>query len=63
MNLMAAIENTPLMKLSHLFPQSYMEAWIKYEGANPTFSYKDRKVPSMIKVATQQCDSQIRAVK
>ncbi len=51
MNLLSSIGNTPLIRLSSIVPTSSAELWIKYEGNNPTGSYKDRMAYGVIKAA------------
>src|SRR5690349_21885045 len=45
---LAAIGNTPLMRLSRLAGPDAAEVWVKLEAANPTGSYKDRMALAMI---------------
>ena len=45
---MSAIGNTPLIKLEKLAEPNCAEIYVKYEGANPTGSMKDRMALSMI---------------
>ncbi len=45
---MIAIGNTPLIKLSHLTGPDCADIYVKWEGANPTGSMKDRMALSMI---------------
>ncbi|MEJ5994050.1 cysteine synthase family protein [Pedobacter sp. Du54] len=45
---MSAIGNTPLIKLTKLSEPNCAEIYVKYEGANPTGSMKDRMALSMI---------------
>jgi cysteine synthase len=45
---LAAIGNTPLMRLSRLAGPDVAEVWVKLEAANPTGSYKDRMALAMI---------------
>lgn len=45
---MSAIGNTPLIKLKKLSEPNCAEIYVKYEGANPTGSMKDRMALSMI---------------
>ena len=42
------IGNTPLVKLDRLTDADCAEVWVKFEGANPTGSMKDRMARSMI---------------
>jgi cysteine synthase A len=46
--LLAAIGNTPAVRLQHLVDADSAEVWVKIEGANPTGSYKDRMALAMI---------------
>ena len=36
------IGQTPLIKLERMAPANGVEIWVKWEGANPTGSMKDR---------------------
>lgn len=45
---MTAIGNTPLIKLSHMAGPDSADIFVKWEGANPTGSMKDRMALSMI---------------
>lgn len=51
---MPAIGNTPLIKLERLPEPGSAEIYIKYEGANPTGSMKDRMALSMIEGAEKR---------
>lgn len=51
---MLAIGNTPLIKLERLSEPGCAEIYVKYEGANPTGSMKDRMALSMIKGAEEK---------
>ena len=51
---MKAIGNTPLIKLEKLSEPGCAEIYVKYEGANPTGSMKDRMALSMIEGAEQR---------
>ena len=51
---MAAIGNTPLIKLERLSEPGCAEIYVKYEGANPTGSMKDRMALSMIEGAERR---------
>ncbi len=51
---MKAIGNTPLIKLEHLTEPGSADIYVKYEGANPTGSMKDRMALSMIEGAEQR---------
>ncbi len=48
------IGNTPLIKLERLSEQGCAEIYVKYEGANPTGSMKDRMALSMIEGAERR---------
>src|SRR5918993_5685090 len=48
------IGQTPLIKLERLAPANGVEIWVKWEGANPTGSMKDRMALSMIRGAEQR---------
>ncbi|TLP56488.1 cysteine synthase family protein [Parasedimentitalea maritima] len=48
------IGNTPLIKLRHLTGPDSAEVYVKWEGANPTGSMKDRMAMSMIEGAEQR---------
>jgi cysteine synthase A len=48
---MKAIGNTPLIKLERLAEPGCAEIYVKYEGANPTGSMKDRMALSMVEGA------------
>ena len=51
---MAAIGNTPLIKLAGLAEPGCAEIYVKYEGANPTGSMKDRMALSMVEGAEKR---------
>lgn len=51
---MPAIGNTPLIKLERLAEPGCAEIYIKYEGANPTGSMKDRMALSMVEGAEKR---------
>jgi len=51
---MPAIGNTPLIKLQQLSEPGCAEIYVKYEGANPTGSMKDRMALSMIEGAERR---------
>jgi len=51
---MIAIGKTPLMKLERLVEPGWAEIYVKYEGANPTGSMKDRMALSMIEGAERR---------
>ncbi|MGN6682084.1 MAG: PLP-dependent cysteine synthase family protein [Streptosporangiaceae bacterium] len=48
---LAAIGNTPVVRLERLVNEDCAEVWVKIEAANPTGSYKDRMALAMIEVA------------
>ena len=45
---MNAIGNTPLIKLKNIVPKGCADVYVKFEGANPTGSMKDRMALSMV---------------
>jgi cysteine synthase A len=51
---MKAIGNTPLIKLERLSEPDCAEIYVKFEGANPTGSMKDRMALSMIEGAERR---------
>ncbi|HEY4111891.1 cysteine synthase family protein [Puia sp.] len=51
---MPAIGNTPLIRLERLSEPGCAEIFVKYEGANPTGSMKDRMALSMIEGAEER---------
>lgn len=51
---MTAIGNTPLIKLSRLTGPDSADVYVKWEGANPTGSMKDRMALSMIEGAERR---------
>jgi cysteine synthase A len=51
---MAAIGNTPLLKLERLPGPGCADIYVKYEGANPTGSMKDRMALAMIEGAERR---------
>lgn len=51
---MKAIGNTPLIKLEQISEPGCAEIYVKYEGANPTGSMKDRMALSMIEEAEKR---------
>jgi len=53
---MNAIGNTPLIKLEKLTGPNDAEIYVKYEGANPTGSMKDRMALSMVEGAERRGD-------
>ena len=48
------IGRTPLIKLERMAPANGVDIWVKWEGANPTGSMKDRMALSMILGAEQR---------
>ena len=56
MNLLASIGHTPLIRLTNVVPKNSAEVWVKYEGNNPTGSYKDRMALGVIKKAMARGD-------
>ena len=48
---LAAIGNTPVVRLERLVEPGMAEVWVKLEGGNPTGSYKDRMALAMIEGA------------
>jgi cysteine synthase A len=55
---LAAIGNTPVVKLSTFPGAGAAEVWVKLEAANPTGSYKDRMALAMIEGAELRGDLQ-----
>jgi cysteine synthase A len=51
---MPAIGNTPLIKLASLSEPGSADIYVKYEGANPTGSMKDRMALSMVEGAEKR---------
>jgi len=51
---MKAIGNTPLIRLEHLCEPGSADIFVKFEGANPTGSMKDRMALSMIEGAEKR---------
>src|SRR6476661_3039706 len=51
---MAAIGNTPIIKVERLAEPGCAEIYVKYEGANATGSMKDRMALSMIEGAEKR---------
>lgn len=51
---MTLIGNTPLVKLNRLTSSDSADVYVKFEGANPTGSMKDRMALSMIRGAEQR---------
>ncbi len=48
------IGHTPLIRLERVAPDNGVEIWVKWEGANPTGSMKDRMALSMIRGAVER---------
>ena len=53
---LAAIGNTPLVRLGNIVPEGAAEVWVKLEGGNPTGSYKDRMAISVVRAALANGD-------
>ena len=53
---MNSIGNTPLIRLERIVPGGSAEVWVKWEGANPTGSMKDRMALSMVDGAEKRGD-------
>lgn len=53
-NILAAIGNTPVIRINHLNPNRNVEIYAKFEGANPTGSIKDRIALKMVEQAEKQ---------
>ena len=51
---MSLIGNTPLVKLKNIVDENCADIYVKYEGANPTGSMKDRMALSMINGAEKR---------
>jgi cysteine synthase A len=51
---LSAIGNTPAVRLARIAPERGAEVWVKWEGANPTGSMKDRMALSMVEGAEQR---------
>jgi len=45
-SILAAIGNTPLVRLDACAPPNGAELWVKLENLNPTGSLKDRTTPA-----------------
>lgn len=56
MNVLGSIGNTPLVRLERLSGPQSAEIWVKWEGANPTGSMKDRMALSMVEGAERRGD-------
>src|SRR3989442_2885987 len=53
-NVLASIGNTPLFRLRKMATSGMAEVWVKWEGANPTGSMKDRMALSMVEGAEKR---------
>jgi len=53
-DVLASIGNTPLFRLQKMHASGAAEIWLKWEGANPTGSMKDRMALSMIEGAERR---------
>ncbi len=53
-DLLKSIGKTPLIRLNNLPPSKSAEVWVKWEGANPTGSMKDRMALAMIEGAERR---------
>jgi cysteine synthase A len=53
-SVLASIGHTPLIRLEALPPGDAAEVWVKWEGANPTGSMKDRMALSMVEGAERR---------
>lgn len=51
---LSAIGNTPAISLTRLAPEGSAEVWVKWEGANPTGSMKDRMALAMVEGAEKR---------
>lgn len=54
MTILDAIGNTPLVRLAALSHKDSAEVWVKWEGANPTGSMKDRMARQMVEGAEKR---------
>ncbi len=57
-SILAAIGNTPLVRLARIVPAGSADVFVKLEGTNPTGSMKDRMALSMIEGAERRGDLQ-----
>ncbi|MEZ4519248.1 MAG: cysteine synthase family protein [Chloroflexota bacterium] len=55
-SVLAAIGNTPVVKLQQLVPANYADVYVKLEWFNPTGAYKDRMALAMIEEAEMRGD-------
>ena len=46
--------NTPLIKLNNIVPNKFVEIYVKYEGLNPTGSFKDRGMTMAVAKAVEE---------
>src|SRR3954454_23917929 len=53
-SILAAIGNTPLVRLRHCVPENGAEVWVKLEYFSPTGSMKDRMAVAMIEGAERE---------
>ncbi len=53
-NILAAIGNTPLVKLNRVVPAGAAEVWVKCEYLNPAGSFKDRMAKYIIEKAEKE---------
>ena len=53
-DVLASIGNTPLFRLRKMATSGMAEVWVKWEGANPTGSMKDRMALSMVEGAEKR---------
>jgi cystathionine beta-synthase len=53
-NILAAIGNTPLVKLNRVVPEGAAEVWVKCEFLNPAGSIKDRMANYIIEQAEKK---------
>ncbi len=58
MDVLGSIGNTPLIQVTKMPPDGSAELWVKWEGANPTGSMKDRMALAMIEAAERRGDLQ-----
>lgn len=57
-SVLEAIGNTPVIELKRVVPEGSARVLVKWEGTNPTGSYKDRMALSMIEAAELRGDLQ-----
>ncbi len=55
-DLLAAVGDTPLVRLRRVVPEGAAEVWVKVEGGNPTGSYKDRMAVTVVQRALERGD-------